>query len=66
MNGPTALSFVSQPPRLRYGVRQNEDGTFSWKFDPYVRSWPPTDLARNEIRALWRRITCPTQLGLRQ
>ena len=46
----------------RHGVRQNEDGTFSWKFDPYIRSWPPTDLARDEIRQLWGRITCPTLL----
>ena len=45
-----------------HGVRQNEDGTFSWKFDPYIRSWPPVDLTRDEIRALWGRITCPTLL----
>ncbi len=46
----------------RHGVRQNEDGTFSWKFDPYIRSWPPVDLARDDIRHLWTRITCPTLL----
>ncbi len=45
-----------------HGVRQNEDGTFSWKFDPYIRSWPPVDLTRDEIRILWGRIACPTLL----
>ena len=46
----------------RHGVRQNEDGSFSWKFDPYLRAWPPVDLARDDIRQLWTRITCPTLL----
>ena len=46
----------------RHGVRQNEDSTFSWKFDPYIRSWPPGDLSRDEIRQLWGRIACPTLL----
>ena len=46
----------------RHGVRQNEDGTYSWKFDNYVRAWPPYDMSRDEIRSLWGRITCPTLL----
>jgi pimeloyl-ACP methyl ester carboxylesterase len=46
----------------RHGVRQNEDGTYSWKFDNYVRAWPPYDMTRDEIRFLWSRITCPTLL----
>jgi hypothetical protein len=25
----------------QYGVNQNEDGTYSWKFDNYVRADPP-------------------------
>ncbi len=25
----------------QHGVNQNEDGTYSWKFDNYVRAWPP-------------------------
>ena len=28
----------------QHGVNQNEDGTYSWKFDNYVRSWPPYDM----------------------
>jgi pimeloyl-ACP methyl ester carboxylesterase len=43
-------------------VRQNEDGTYSWKFDNYIRAWPPYDMARDDIRYLWTRITCPTLL----
>lgn len=42
-----------------HGISQNEDGTFSWKFDPYVRPWAPYDLTRDEVETLWSRITCP-------
>jgi pimeloyl-ACP methyl ester carboxylesterase len=54
------------PAQARYltvhGVSQNEDGTYSWKFDNYVRSFPPVDIPVEELHALWRRITCPTLL----
>ena len=46
----------------QYGVNQNEDGTFSWKFDNYVRVWAPYDMQLEELRQLWNRITCPTLL----
>jgi pimeloyl-ACP methyl ester carboxylesterase len=46
----------------QHGAIQNEDGTFTWKFDPYVRIWPPYDMSREEIAGLWSRITCPTLL----
>jgi pimeloyl-ACP methyl ester carboxylesterase len=45
-----------------HGVTQNEDGTFSWKFDNYVRAWPPYDMSGRDIRLLWSRIDCPTLL----
>jgi pimeloyl-ACP methyl ester carboxylesterase len=45
-----------------HAVRQNEDGTYSWKFDPYVRPFPPYDMTREDVEALWTRITCPTLL----
>jgi pimeloyl-ACP methyl ester carboxylesterase len=45
-----------------HGVNQNEDGTYSWKFDNYVRSRPPYDMRGRDIQALWSRITCPTLL----
>jgi pimeloyl-ACP methyl ester carboxylesterase len=45
-----------------HGVNQNEDGTYSWKFDNYVRVWPPYDISQSELHQLWGRITCPTLL----
>jgi pimeloyl-ACP methyl ester carboxylesterase len=54
------------PERARHltqhGVNQNEDGTYSWKFDNYVRVWPPYDMPQADLEALWQRITCPTLL----
>jgi pimeloyl-ACP methyl ester carboxylesterase len=46
----------------QHGVNQNEDGTYSWKFDNYVRVWPPYDMPQAETERLWGRITCPTLL----
>jgi pimeloyl-ACP methyl ester carboxylesterase len=45
-----------------HGVNQNEDGTYSWKFDNYVRVFPPYDMRGQDIKALWGRISCPTLL----
>ncbi len=45
-----------------HGVNQNEDGTYSWKFDNYVRAWPPYDMRGRDIQLLWSRIRCPTLL----
>ena len=45
-----------------HGVNQNEDGTFSWKFDNYVRAFSPYSFNADEARELWGRITCPTLL----
>jgi pimeloyl-ACP methyl ester carboxylesterase len=45
-----------------HGVSRNEDGTYSWKFDNYVRSFPPVDLTDAEVHELWGAITCPTLL----
>jgi len=45
-----------------HGVARNEDGTFSWKFDPYVRSFAPVRFRGDDVRSLWERITCPTLL----
>jgi pimeloyl-ACP methyl ester carboxylesterase len=46
----------------QYGVNQNEDGTYSWKFDNYVRAHPPYEMTLAEIEELWCRISCPTLL----
>jgi pimeloyl-ACP methyl ester carboxylesterase len=46
----------------QHGVNQNEDGTYSWKFDNYVRAWPPYDMTVAEVETLWSRISCATLL----
>ena len=46
----------------QHGVNQNEDGTYSWKFDNYVRVWPPYDMTMADLEELWARIICPTLL----
>jgi pimeloyl-ACP methyl ester carboxylesterase len=53
------LSQLQAEHLTRYGVMQNEDGTYSWKFDNYTRLRQPADLTREEIHRLWSRITCP-------
>jgi pimeloyl-ACP methyl ester carboxylesterase len=54
------------PEQARYltvhGVSQNEDGTYSWKFDNYVRSWTPVDISSADLAEIWSAITCPTLL----
>ena len=46
----------------RHGIAQNEDGTYSWKFDNYLRVWESVDLTVQQIHELWSSITCPTLL----
>jgi pimeloyl-ACP methyl ester carboxylesterase len=45
-----------------HGSNQNEDGSYSWKFDNYVRVFAPTGLEAAEQQHLYRRISCPTLL----
>ena len=45
-----------------FGVRRNQDGTYSWKFDNYVRVNVPYDMSYPEIEKLWTQISCPTLL----
>ncbi len=45
-----------------HAVMRNEDGSYSWKFDPYVHVWPTIDMPYHEIEALWAAIACPTLL----
>lgn len=54
------------PKRARHltvhGVNQNEDGTYSWKFDNYLRSMSPAGFDPRTTYYLWSRISCPTLL----
>jgi len=45
-----------------YGTRMNEDGTFSWKFDNYVRIRSPYQFNIEDARDIWQQITAPTLL----
>jgi pimeloyl-ACP methyl ester carboxylesterase len=46
----------------QHGVNQNEDGTYSWKFDNDLRVWSPYDMPQADIEELWRQIDCPVLL----
>jgi pimeloyl-ACP methyl ester carboxylesterase len=45
-----------------HGTYRNEDGTYTWKFDNYVRSQSPYEFNVEEARSFWQQITCPTLL----
>ena len=45
-----------------HALRQDSDGRFSWKFDPYLRARAPYRLSLEDNIALWSRIACPTLL----
>jgi pimeloyl-ACP methyl ester carboxylesterase len=42
-----------------HGAMQNEDGTYSWKFDNYVRAFTPADFSAAEMQEIWGNIACP-------
>lgn len=45
-----------------HGGNQNEDGTYSWKFDNYTHVMSAFDITFEETQDLWRRINCPVLL----
>ena len=61
---------TSRPSRRatspQHGVNQNEDGTYSWKFDNYVRAWPPYDMTLRRHRGSVGAHRLPDPAGLRQ
>jgi pimeloyl-ACP methyl ester carboxylesterase len=58
-------SFLS-PDQARHltvhGVARNEDGTYSWKFDNYVRVFYPQKFDLEERTRMWSRINAPVCL----
>ena len=44
------------------GVIRHEDGTYSWKFDNFVRAVSPYLFNLDEAREIWGQITCPVLL----
>ena len=45
-----------------HGANQNEDGTYSWKFDNYVRVFSMSGLPNEEVKKMYGEISCPTLL----
>jgi pimeloyl-ACP methyl ester carboxylesterase len=45
-----------------HGATQNEDGTYSWKFDNYVRAASPYLFSSEEATQLWANTRCPVLL----
>ena len=45
-----------------HGTRMNEDGTFSWKFDNYVRIRSPYQFNLEDAMDIWGHIAAPTLL----
>ncbi len=45
-----------------HGSNQNEDGSYSWKFDNYTHVMSPFDMNRDQVTSLWSRIEAPVLL----
>jgi len=45
-----------------HGCGENEEGNFSWKFDPAVRAYQPFDMTGQQSQQLWGKINCPVLL----
>jgi pimeloyl-ACP methyl ester carboxylesterase len=45
-----------------HGSNQNEDGSYSWKFDNYTHIMSPFDMTQEQTRELWARIDAPLLL----
>ena len=58
LSGEQALHLTA------HGVNRNEDGSYGWKFDPYLRHFPPQDLTDQDLPEFWQRISCPVLLCL--
>ena len=56
------LSAAQAQHLTQHAASRNEDGTWSWKFDNYIRVFPPIDLAPEQLQELWNAISCPTLL----
>jgi pimeloyl-ACP methyl ester carboxylesterase len=45
-----------------HGSRRNDDGTYCWKFDNYVRVHSPYEFNLEDARVIWNQIRCPVLL----
>jgi Predicted hydrolases or acyltransferases (alpha/beta hydrolase superfamily) len=56
------LSLEQARHLTKNGSRQNDDGSFSWKYDIYVRAMAPYKFTEHDVSRLWGRIACPVLL----
>ena len=45
-----------------HGAKKNEDGTYTWKFDNYVRMHSPYEFNIQDARDIWNKVRCPVLL----
>ncbi len=45
-----------------HGIKENSDGTYSWKYDNHIRTIAPYRFDATETERLWSLIACPTLL----
>jgi pimeloyl-ACP methyl ester carboxylesterase len=45
-----------------HGTRRHEDGSYTWKFDNYVRLHSPYEFNSEDAREIWNQIRCPVLL----
>jgi pimeloyl-ACP methyl ester carboxylesterase len=45
-----------------HGSRRSEDGTYSWKFDNFIRIHSPYEFNIEDARVIWNQIRCPVLL----
>ncbi len=56
------LSLEQAKHLTLHGLRKNEDGSYSWKYDPLSRVLSPLRYSESELQELRGRIHCPTLL----
>lgn len=58
-------AFLSEAQALHltlHGARRLEDGSYGWRYDPYIRTPSPVRPDFEGLEALWGRIACPVLL----
>ena len=54
------LSEVQALHLTAHGSNQNEDGSYSWKYDNYTHNFSAGSLSEDDVCKLWQNIKCPT------
>lgn len=53
------LSEVLVRHLTHHALRRNEDGSYSWKFDPRLNIFPAVDFQQADVESLWQAVECP-------